>query len=133
MNEDGTLVNKAPWFGRTVIKSCCKLDYGTAQDMVDRKVDMSNLNDAQPEGAERSPLWEHSRRPMQDSGQNCADVIKDVRLMHKIAMNRRYVCVCVCCSFYKYQYKYKNVYMACVHSFARSFVQPANLHSFPFR
>ncbi|CAN0555168.1 unnamed protein product, partial [Ectocarpus sp. 8 AP-2014] len=35
MNVDGTLVDKPAWFGRTVIRSCCKLDYQTAQHMIE--------------------------------------------------------------------------------------------------
>ena len=27
-----------PWFGRTVIRSCCKLDYSLAQRMIDGTV-----------------------------------------------------------------------------------------------
>lgn len=35
INLDGTLVERSPWFGKSVMRSCCKLDYGTAQLMVD--------------------------------------------------------------------------------------------------
>lgn len=35
MNVDGTLVDEPAWFGRTIIRSCCKLDYQTAQNMIE--------------------------------------------------------------------------------------------------
>lgn len=47
MNKDGTLAKKDAkgkgkvddvWYGRTVIKSCARLDYATAQNIIDRKV-----------------------------------------------------------------------------------------------
>lgn len=47
MNKDGTLAKKKSkgkehvndvWYGRTVIKSCARLDYATAQNIIDRKV-----------------------------------------------------------------------------------------------
>ena len=47
MNKDGTLAKKRTngnktendvWYGRTVIKSCARLDYATAQNIIDRKV-----------------------------------------------------------------------------------------------
>lgn len=47
MNKDGTLAKKHSkgkrsendvWYGRTVIKSCARLDYATAQNIIDRKV-----------------------------------------------------------------------------------------------
>lgn len=47
MNKDGTLAQKVTkgektvpdvWYGRTVIKSCARLDYATAQNIIDRKV-----------------------------------------------------------------------------------------------
>ena len=34
MYADGTLVDEPAWFGRTVIRSCCKLDYQTAQNII---------------------------------------------------------------------------------------------------
>ena len=46
MNKDGTLakISKGKgesndvWYGRSVIKSCARLDYATAQNIIDRKV-----------------------------------------------------------------------------------------------
>jgi len=41
MTPHGDLVaDSAPWFGRTVIRSCAKMDYGTAQNIIDGKVDI---------------------------------------------------------------------------------------------
>lgn len=35
MNRDGTLVESvAPWFGRSVVRSCAKLDFGLVQGEV---------------------------------------------------------------------------------------------------
>lgn len=33
--QGNLIAGKLPWFGRTVIKSCAKLDYGTAQKMIE--------------------------------------------------------------------------------------------------
>ena len=41
MRPNGTMwtdEKNRPWFGRTVIRSCCKLDYGLAQRMIDDRV-----------------------------------------------------------------------------------------------
>jgi VacB/RNase II family 3'-5' exoribonuclease len=47
MNDDGTLVeNEQPWFGKTVIRSCAKLDYGTVQEIIDGKIDYQNCDEA---------------------------------------------------------------------------------------
>ncbi|KAH9155463.1 hypothetical protein AeRB84_002560 [Aphanomyces euteiches] len=36
MRGDGSLVSDAPiWFGKTIIRSCCQMDYGTAQRILD--------------------------------------------------------------------------------------------------
>lgn len=35
-----------PWFGRTVIRSCCKLDYGTAQRFIDGTISVANAEAA---------------------------------------------------------------------------------------
>ncbi|RHY24077.1 hypothetical protein DYB32_008985 [Aphanomyces invadans] len=40
MHKDGSLVRDAPiWFGKTIIRSCCQLDYGTAQTILDERID----------------------------------------------------------------------------------------------
>ena len=30
--------DREPWYGRTIIRSCCRLDYANAQDMIDGKI-----------------------------------------------------------------------------------------------
>ena len=89
MNMDGTLSKKGKnekckeddiWYGRTVIKSCSRLDYATAQNIIDGKV--ANGNKQVDE-----TLWPKSRQP---TGEHTIDqVAADVRLMHKVAMARR--------------------------------------------
>ncbi|GKY90395.1 hypothetical protein MPSEU_000013500 [Mayamaea pseudoterrestris] len=96
MNMDGTLRSKsngsdgAPiiedvWYGRTVIRSCARLDYATAQNIIDGKVaaigastDGNDLDEA---------LWPSSRRPT--DGHTVAQVAANVRLLHKVGMARR--------------------------------------------
>jgi DIS3-like exonuclease 2 len=91
----------APWFGKTVIRSAAKLDYGTAQRMIDGTItrDMA----ASPEGMP-AELWAPDRRPgaaaaaagssalpaaSAGAGHSCLDVWHDVRMMHAVAMQRR--------------------------------------------
>jgi DIS3-like exonuclease 2 len=95
MNKDGTLAGggyekggsqrqqvQGVWYGRTVIKSCARLDYATAQNIIDNKVangeSESTIDDA---------LWPASRRPT--GGHTIEQVAADVRLMHRVAMARR--------------------------------------------
>ena len=87
MNIDGTMSNKKGktradevWYGRTVIKSCSRLDYATAQNIIDRKV-------ATGEECVNEEFWPKSRQPT--GGHTINEVAKDVRLMHKVAMARR--------------------------------------------
>jgi hypothetical protein len=105
MRADGTLVEPSakgkdgadpnPWFGRTVISSCCKLDYQTAQRMITGEIT--------PEAADRAPSgkagdvggvpaeqWCPMRRPTYKADGvsaardwKCSDVVKDV-----VAMDR---------------------------------------------
>lgn len=62
MTVEGELLpNTAPWFGRTVIRSCAKLDYGLAQDMIDGRVtgdDATTQSTKWPK--ERQPTKPHS-------------------------------------------------------------------------
>lgn len=45
MNSKGELIAKdQPWFGRTIIRSACKLDYGLAQRIVDEGPDLEDWN-----------------------------------------------------------------------------------------
>jgi DIS3-like exonuclease 2 len=90
MNLDGTLSKKGRkgknkpeddiWYGRTVIKSCARLDYATAQNIIDRIV-------ATGEAQADETLWPKSRQPT--GGHTIDQVAADVRLMHKVAMARR--------------------------------------------
>ena len=90
MNLDGTLSKKGGkgkrksdddiWYGRTVIKSCARLDYATAQNIIDRKV-------ATGEDLADETFWPKSRQPT--GGHTIDQVAADVRLMHKVAMARR--------------------------------------------
>ncbi|KAL7522669.1 hypothetical protein ACHAWX_007355 [Stephanocyclus meneghinianus] len=87
MNIDGTMSSKngkskadEVWYGRTVIKSCSRLDYATAQNIIDKKV-------ATGEKQVDETLWPKSRQPT--GGHTIDEVAADVRLMHKVAMARR--------------------------------------------
>ena len=91
MNMDGTLGNQGDanasnddnvWYGRTVIRSCARLDYATAQNIIDRKVAYDE-NDVDVD----EQLWPKSRRPT--GGHTIDEVAADVRFMHKVAMARR--------------------------------------------
>jgi DIS3-like exonuclease 2 len=43
LNADGSrAADVAPWFGRTVIRSCAKLDYGIVQEMIDGELTLAN-------------------------------------------------------------------------------------------
>ncbi|GAB9467327.1 Dis3-like exonuclease 2 [Globisporangium polare] len=81
MNADGTLVDGCePWFGKSIIRSCCKLDYGSAQRMLDGSITDDNLE-----------LWEEDRRPI--VGENAqitnASVIQSVKDLWTIGKCRR--------------------------------------------
>ena len=78
MTPDGNMTNDTPWYGRSVIRSCCKLDYGLAQRMIEREVNDSNTG---------KDIWPGDRRPT--GGHACTDVCNDVRLMDQIAKQRR--------------------------------------------
>jgi DIS3-like exonuclease 2 len=81
MNRDGSIVKgHKVWYGRSVIKSCARLDYSTAQNIIDKTV-------AFGENEIDVDLWPVSRRP---SGTHTIEqVAADVRLMHEVAMARR--------------------------------------------
>jgi len=89
MNRDGTVRTKKGqvhhddvWYGRTVIKSCARLDYATAQNIIEGKVAMG-----ESKGEIDEALWPSSRRPT--GGHTIEQVASDVRLMHQVAMARR--------------------------------------------
>lgn len=84
MNQDGTL-GKSPdiWYGRTVIRSCARLDYSTAQNIIENKVATGETSGEMDEA-----MWPPSRRP--DGRLHTVEqVAADVRLMHRVAMARR--------------------------------------------
>ena len=89
MNQDGTLQtnNKKKkgdevWYGKSVIKSCARLDYATAQNIIDQKV----ANGESLVEMDKT-LWPPHRRPT--GGHTVDQVANDVRLMHRVAMARR--------------------------------------------
>jgi DIS3-like exonuclease 2 len=100
MKADGTLVDEPAWFGKSVIRSCAKLDYATAQRMVDGLIPC----DPPAAGEVRvlsEELWESARRPWgADRAQPeigpdgirlhaMWEVVRDVKRMHMVAMRRR--------------------------------------------
>ncbi|KAL4128196.1 hypothetical protein PRIC2_007189 [Phytophthora ramorum] len=81
MNVDGTLVDGVePWFGKSIIRSCCKLDYGSAQKMLDGVISSDNVDE-----------WEEDRRPIPDANPDItnATVIQSVKDLWSIGVNRR--------------------------------------------
>ena len=89
MKANGTLVNEAPYFGRTVIRSCAKLDYATAQRMIDGIIPSVPSEGVDPDEFLKSlseDVWETNRRPI---GQVAWECSRDVNMMHSIAKNRR--------------------------------------------
>jgi len=82
MNRDGSLVKgQDVWYGRSVIKSCARLDYSTAQNIIESKVAYPGENEID------DVLWPTSRRPT--GGHTISQVAADVRLMNEIAQARR--------------------------------------------
>lgn len=79
MNTQGEVVNREnTWFGRSIINSCAKLDYGTAQQMID--CDLSNITDSSVlTGADRVATSAHTIN----------DIISDVKILNEIAQKRR--------------------------------------------
>jgi DIS3-like exonuclease 2 len=68
-------------FGKSIIRSCAKLDYDTAQRMIDKKIPLG------AEGEEVSGVdWALDRRP---EDWTLDEVIGDVLLMHEVGMARR--------------------------------------------
>ncbi|GLD94076.1 hypothetical protein PINS_up002687 [Pythium insidiosum] len=81
MNADGSLVDgSVPWFGKSIIRSCCKLDYGSAQKMLDGVITAERLDD-----------WERDRQPLVDAGSSItpATVIDSVKRLWRVAKARR--------------------------------------------
>ncbi|KUF85198.1 hypothetical protein AM588_10000842 [Phytophthora nicotianae] len=81
MNVDGTLVDGVePWFGKSIIRSCCKLDYGSAQKMLDGIITSDGVDE-----------WEEDRRPIPGANPSItnATVIQSVKDLWSIGENRR--------------------------------------------
>ncbi|KAG3003321.1 DIS3-like exonuclease 2 [Phytophthora cactorum] len=81
MNVDGTLVDGVePWFGKSIIRSCCKLDYGSAQKMLDGIITSDDVDE-----------WKEDRRPIPGANPNItnATVIQSVKDLWSIGENRR--------------------------------------------
>lgn len=83
MRGNGELCEGDAWFGRTVIRSCAKMDYGTAQRCIDETITPAHVTDPSTLSDE---LWAHARRPV---GHSCMDVWTDLHMMSRIAMGRR--------------------------------------------
>ena len=89
MNKDGTLTNKPVWYGKTVIRCCAKLDYPTAQRMIDGIIPSTltaGVNSQNYYDQLTEDIWEEARRPKDHCGWDCAS---DVCLMDMIAKERR--------------------------------------------
>jgi DIS3-like exonuclease 2 len=89
MHADGTLCAEAPWFGRTVIRSCAKLDYPTAQRMIDGLIPSIPSEGLDPDAfltTMPEEVWETHRRPISQSAWRCA---ADVVTMAGVARRRR--------------------------------------------
>ncbi|CAI5732332.1 unnamed protein product [Peronospora destructor] len=81
MNLDGTLVEGVePWFGKSIIRSCCKLDYGSAQKMLDGSITGENVDE-----------WEEDRRPIPGANPTITNVtvVQSVKDLWSIGENRR--------------------------------------------
>jgi DIS3-like exonuclease 2 len=96
MKVDGELCKDTPiWFGKSVIRSCAKLDYATAQRMVDGIIP----SDPSDRSEIAEDIWEFLRRPGAAVGSTSGDdgipthnnweVARDVVLLHRVAMARR--------------------------------------------
>eukprot|EP00494_Astrolonche_serrata_P030301 UN30568 len=79
MKADGTVVedSEEKWFGRTIIRSCGKLDYGLAQGIIDGKIETEKDVDEKYLAASKSLKHKFD------------DIILDVQNLWKIAKNRR--------------------------------------------
>ena len=84
MNKDGSLSEKPVWYGRSVIRSCAKLDYPTAQRMIDGIIPSTSNDDFLKDVPE--DVWESARRPVGHTAWQC---VKDVCMMNSIARERR--------------------------------------------
>lgn len=114
MKGNGELTTDIPWVGRSIIRSVAKLDYNTAQRMIDNEITLDMAKEAASNSSIiPETLWEWNRRPgtvsksieqAMDTANSflsstvahkviphfsCADVWKDVLRMQNIAKLRR--------------------------------------------
>ena len=84
MNDKGQLLsNPPPWFGKTVVRTICQLDYQTAQKLVD--ADPAEIKDSR----EFYDSLDMAERMIPVEGVSLRDVASDLRLFNKIARARR--------------------------------------------
>ncbi|CAE7726336.1 DIS3L2, partial [Symbiodinium sp. KB8] len=90
MNDKGEMEPDEPWYGRTIIRCCAKLDYPTAQHMIEGTIPVADTPgaDAMREDVP-AELWEVARRPTADCAFHCDDVIERVRMLQTVAAGRR--------------------------------------------
>ncbi|KAL2624039.1 hypothetical protein R1flu_008284 [Riccia fluitans] len=81
---DSSGIIRDQWIGRTIIRSCAKLTYGHAQEMIDDNFDVSYCGNAghEPSGVEGSA-------PLLHGEHSWSDVVEDVKTLHEIAKRRR--------------------------------------------
>ncbi|KAL3693598.1 hypothetical protein R1sor_007249 [Riccia sorocarpa] len=73
------------WIGRTVIRSCAKLTYRHAQEMIDDKFYASDSE----RGGQESPGVVECPAPLLHGEHSWLDVMEDVKTLHEIAKRRR--------------------------------------------
>ena len=91
MHSNGTLADDEPWFGKTIIRSCAKLDYPTAQRMIDGKFPIECPSNSHLDYFRNiSEMdWETARRPPASELYHPWAIVKDVCLLNSIAKPRR--------------------------------------------
>lgn len=84
MHDNGAMAEGPAWFGRTIIRSCAKLDYGLAQRFIDGDITEDRARDP---AAVTEEEWPADRRPT--GGHTLVDVIRDVLALQTVASSRR--------------------------------------------
>eukprot|EP00501_MAST-03F_sp_TOSAG23-6_P000413 GSMAST32.ASY1.ANO1.425.1 assembled CDS len=82
MKADGALDKSPCWFGRTVIHTACKLDYGTAQLIITGEISADDV-DTLAKHESLNEVWSPERRPIDLNV--AAAAAKDVINLHKVA------------------------------------------------
>ncbi|XP_031496995.1 DIS3-like exonuclease 2 [Nymphaea colorata] len=72
INRVGDILDQ--WIGRTIIRSCCKLSYEQAHDIIDERLDINSLSNG------------NSRLPELHGKFEWKDVIDSVRMLNRISM-----------------------------------------------